>query len=131
MDVRNCKICKNLFNYQGSPICPACNKKMENRFNAVKEYIRDNPNVPMAKVSEDTEVPIQQLKQWVRQERLQFSKDSGVKIDCESCGKPILTGRYCNDCKSRMTNSFTGLYSETAEQKARKKDGSAKMRFLE
>lgn len=131
MDVRNCKICKNLFNYQGSPICPACNKKMEDRFNIVKEYIRDNPNVPMAKVSEDTEVPIQQLKKWVRQERLQFSKDSGVTIDCECCGKPILTGRYCSDCKSRMTNSFTGLYSEPAAQKARKKDGSAKMRFLE
>ncbi|MDO4166688.1 MAG: flagellar protein [Eubacteriales bacterium] len=131
MDVRNCKICKNLFNYQGSPICPACNKKMEDKFAKVREYIRDNPNVPMSKVSEDTEVPIQQLKKWVRQERLQFSKDSGVKIDCESCGKPILTGRYCNECKSRMTNSFTGLYSEPAAQKAKKKDASAKMRFLE
>ncbi len=131
MDVRNCKLCGNLFNYQGSPICPSCNKKMEERFSIVKEYIRENPNVPMSKVSEDTEVPIQQLKKWVRQERLQFTKESGVKIDCESCGKPILTGRYCNECKSRMTNSFTGLYSEPAAQKAKRKDASAKMRFLE
>lgn len=131
MDVRNCKLCSKLFNYQGSPVCPSCNKKLEEKFTIVREYIRDNPGVSMSQVSEETEVPIQQLKKWVRQERLQFTKESGIKIDCESCGKPILTGRFCNACKSRMTNSFTGLYSEPAEQKAKRKDSAGKMRFLE
>lgn len=130
MDVRNCKICDKLFNYQGSPICTSCHKKMEERFQEVKEYIRENPGTPMAVVAEENDVPVQQLKQWVRQERLQFSKDSGITIDCENCGKPILTGRYCPACKQQMTNSFKGLYSEAQSVKKQKKDGSAKMRFL-
>lgn len=131
MDVRNCKICGNLFNYNGSSICPSCNKKMEEKFSVVKEYIRENPRVPMSQVSEETEVPMQQLKRWIREERLTFDKDSGVKLDCESCGKPILTGRYCKECKSKMANSFSGLYAEPAAERAKRKDGSAKMRFLD
>ena len=39
MDVRNCKMCGNLFNYTGSPLCPACNNKMEKKFSEVKDYI--------------------------------------------------------------------------------------------
>lgn len=130
MDVRNCKLCGNLFNFQGSAVCPSCNKKMEDRFNEVRDYIRENPNVSMSKVAEDNDIPIQQLKKWVRQERLQFSKDSGITIDCEKCGKPILTGRFCNECRQQMTNSFSGLYSGAETVKKQKKDGSAKMRFL-
>ena len=38
MDVRNCKMCGHLFNYTNSPLCPQCNKKLEERFQDVKEY---------------------------------------------------------------------------------------------
>ena len=117
MDVRNCKMCGHLFNYTNSPLCPQCNKKLEERFQDVKEYIRENPGV-------------QQLKKWVREERLAFTKGSGITIECEKCGRPILTGRYCKECKNALSNSFSGLYqtSKPAEKKAR--DASAKMRFL-
>lgn len=62
MDVRNCKMCGHLFNYTNSPLCPQCNKKLEERFQDVKEYIRENPGAGMATVAEDTGVPVQQLK---------------------------------------------------------------------
>ena len=32
MDVRNCKNCGKLFQYVGKPLCPACNKKLEDKF---------------------------------------------------------------------------------------------------
>ena len=32
MDVRNCKNCGKLFQFVGKPICPACNKKLEDKF---------------------------------------------------------------------------------------------------
>ena len=44
MEVRNCKECGKIFNYvEGAPLCPACAKKMEGKFEEVKEYIYDNP----------------------------------------------------------------------------------------
>lgn len=131
MDVRTCKICKNLFNFQSSPICPACEKKMEEKFAEVKKYIRDNPKASVKAVADDCEVPIPQLKKWVRQERLQFSKDSGITISCEMCGKPIFTGRFCAECKDKMTNSLGNVYREEKKPQEKKKtDGSAKMRFM-
>lgn len=47
---------------QIQPLCPQCNKKLEERFQDVKEYIRENPGAGMATVAEDTGVPVQQLK---------------------------------------------------------------------
>lgn len=132
MDVRNCKICGNLFNFTGSPICPACNKKMEEKFSVVKEFIRENPTSSISVVAEETEVPIQQLKRWIREERLSFSKDSGVVIQCEKCGAAILTGRFCKECKRTMTKSLESLYSTAASNVEHKKSSeSARMRFID
>ena len=90
MDVRNCKNCGKLFQYVGKPLCPACNKKLEDKFFEVRDYIYENPTANMSQVSEEMEVPIQQIKKWVREERLAFSKDSGITISCEKCGNLFL-----------------------------------------
>lgn len=130
MDVRNCKKCGSLFDYKGDPICPACEKVMEDKFLDVRQYINDNPSASMTKVAEENEIPIPQIKKWIRQERLSFTKDSGVSIDCEKCGRAILTGRFCPECRKTMTNSLNNLYVTTAPVKKDKKSDSAKMRFL-
>lgn len=75
MDVRNCKGCGRLFNYYGGvPLCKACKDKLEEKFQKVKEYLRQNPNTPIQVVSEDNDVSVKQIKQWVREERLVFQK---------------------------------------------------------
>lgn len=131
MDVRNCKMCGRLFNYSGNPVCPGCSKKLEEKFVVVRDYIRENPSSSITVVSEETEVPMQQIKRWIREERLTFSKDSGVSIQCEKCGAAILTGRYCKECKRTMTQSFEGLYNQNSpEQRAKKSAESARMRFI-
>ncbi len=130
MDVRNCKKCGALFNYSGYPICPKCNKEMEDKFVDVRNYLRENPNSNIAMVSDAVEVPVQQIKKWIREERLTFTKESGVVISCENCGGPIMTGRYCNACKKTMTNKFEGLYVESPQEKKSKADANARMRFI-
>ena len=64
MDVRNCRTCGRLFNYlAGPPICPECSKDLEEKFHVVKEYVRDNPNAPIATVAEENDVSVKQIKQ--------------------------------------------------------------------
>ncbi len=134
MEVKNCKECKRLFNYISGPrICEACKKAMEEKFEAVREYIRDNPGATIQQVAEENEVPTQQIHQWVREERLEFSSDSPITFECESCGTKIRTGRYCDSCKRKTADSFSRTMKGMAVSKPdldSSSKNSNRMRFL-
>ena len=133
MEVRNCKGCGKLFNYiGGAPLCPACFKKLDEKYAEVKEYIYDHPGASINEVSEENDVSVNQIKKWVREEKLTFTDDSPVGIECEGCGKTIKTGRFCKECKIKVATEIgrivekpkiTGVKKETKD--------SAKMRFLQ
>ena len=133
MDIRNCKSCGRIFNYvSGEPLCPTCKEKLEDKFEQVKQYIYDNPRVGITEVSQEMEVSVAQIKRWVREERLTFSDDSPVGIECECCGAMIKTGRFCKNCKDGMVNKFNRAY-ETKKVEPPKKNTkeNPRMRFLQ
>lgn len=133
MDVRNCRSCGRLFNYlSGIPICESCKAALEDKFQDVKKYIRDNPRSSVQMVADANEVSTRQIKQWIREERLTFSDDSPIGIDCERCGATIKTGRFCEACKDAMKNDLnSALYREPVEEvKTTFRDGN-RMRFLD
>lgn len=130
MEVMNCRNCKRLFNYIGGQIlCPACKDKLEQKFLEVKQYIRENPGKNISEISMDMDVSIQQLKTWVRQERLSFTSDSNMTIECEKCGAPIQTGRFCEQCKRGIVDTLEGLY-KGQEPPRRRTHETDKMRHL-
>lgn len=135
MDVRNCRRCKKLFNYIGGmQICTACQGDLEKEFQKVKEYLRENPKAAMGVIAEENEVTIQQIKQWVREERLSFTEDSPVAIECENCGTMIRTGRYCKNCKNILATNMNEAIQKPKKQievpvkPAKEKE---RMRFLD
>ncbi len=135
MEVRNCRTCGRLFNYiGGNPnMCPACRDDLEKKFQEVKTYIQDNPRATIQQISEDNEVSTNQLRQWIREERLQFTDDSPIGIECENCGASIKTGRFCENCKNTMANSLAQSIEKPKpiEEPKKKPDNKNKMRFLE
>lgn len=132
MDVRPCRNCKKLFNYlTGQPICPACKDALEEKFIEVKEYVREHPNEGVNEVAKANEVTSNQIKRWIREERLAFSEDSGIGIDCESCGKVIRTGRLCQKCKDKLLGKVEDMYHVEDSVVAKKHREAARMRFLE
>ncbi len=133
MDVRSCKMCGKLYNYIGgqTPICPTCQKLMDEKFSVVKQYIYDNPGASMQMVSEETEVPVKQIKIWVKEEKLSFSESSLIGVECEKCGALIRTGRFCNTCKSKLTDSLSNAIKKPEPVKQEEKKESARMRFLD
>ncbi len=134
MEVRNCRSCGRLFNYLGGPnICPACRDEVEKKFQDVKEFIRENPRATIQDISDANEVSTSQIKQWIREERLQFADDSPMGIECEICGASIKTGKYCDACKNNMANALSSSIEkpkapEAPKPKPKKEN---KMRFLE
>lgn len=133
MDVRNCRSCGRLYNYIGGSyrsLCPNCIDALEEKFQEVKTYIQDNITATIGQISENCDVSVKQIEQWVREERLLFSEDSPIGIACELCGKTIKTGRFCESCKSTMVNQLGSVYKTSSTDFSRK-DKGAKMRFLD
>ena len=135
MNIRNCRSCGRIFNYvSGPPICQACRDNLEAKFQEVKEYIREHRGVGMSEVAEACEVDPGQIRQWLREERLEMTEDSTMHLNCESCGAPIRSGKFCEKCKQNMSKDFNDVLrsNRPAPEPAKKKssDDSAKMRFL-
>ena len=121
MEVRPCRTCKRLFNYITGPVrCPACSDALEKKFQEVKSYIWDHKTASLQEISEANDVSVGQLRQWVREERLCFTEDSPVGLECENCGATIKTGRYCANCKSKLSNTL--MSAITKEEKPAYKD---------
>lgn len=132
MDVQNCRSCGRLFNYySGDMLCPTCLQKLDEKFLEVKEYIYNHPGAGIQEVANENDISMSQIKKWVRQERLEFTKDSAVGIDCESCGASITTGRFCKKCKNRLAQEINSLYKKDAFGKNNANEREdARMRFL-
>lgn len=136
MNVRNCKVCGRIFNYvAGSVACPSCREKLEAKFQEVKEYIRAHKGAGIQEVSEACDVDGAQIRQWLREDRLEITEDSPIFLSCETCGAPIRSGRFCDKCTLTMTKGFkdvlnAGRTAAAPKQPARRDDERAKMRFL-
>lgn len=133
MEVLSCKGCGRLYNYIGGPkLCPACQKKLEDKFQEVKQYLNENPNASISEVSEKLDVSVKQIKQWVREERLAFSEACADGILCEHCGVPIRTGRFCDKCKNQMANNLAATLDKPKPEEPvkRERDGN-RVRFLQ
>lgn len=135
MNVRNCRKCGKIFNYIVGPvICPRCKESQEAKFQEVKKFVQENHGADIAEVAEACEVEVKQIRQWIREERLQFADDSPIRIPCESCGAMIQSGRFCDKCKAELSNGFkhsVGLDKpKEPAKKPEKKSERDKMRFL-
>ena len=134
MDVKNCRRCRRLFNYiGGQPICPQCREELENKFQEVKKYLFDHRNSTIPDVVENCDVEESQVRQWVREERLEFSSGIDIGMACENCGAPIVSGRFCDKCKAAMINDLqaAGKRPEApAPEKKKPQSQGNRMRFL-
>ena len=137
MIIRNCKMCGKIFNYVTGPVlCPTCRDTMEAKFQEVKECVREHKGAGIAEVAEACDVDASQIRQWLREERLEVTEDSAIFLSCEACGAPIRCGRFCEKCKMEVTKGFNDVVranraaAAEAMQKNRRGDDPAKMRFL-
>lgn len=132
MEVRACKKCGSLFNFiSGMSLCPACMKEIDDKFPKVKQYIYDNPGVGIQQVSEENEVPTAIIKKWVKEERLAFAEGSAIGVECERCGKMILTGRFCEACKAEVKQQFGSIIKSSPRPERKPTRDKAKMRYFD
>lgn len=135
MEIITCAKCGRIFNYIAGPrICPGCSKQLEDKFAEVKKYVQQHPRIGLNELAEAMDVSIAQIRRWIREERLCFTDDSPIGIECEGCGVTIKTGRYCKQCKDKLSNGLSnaaGLNRPKIVEERKKRSTDNKMRFLD
>ncbi len=134
MELTTCRMCGNIFNHvRGQLICQSCRNVLEDKFKEAKDYLYKNPKAGIRELAQHCDVPPSQINRWIREERLSFTDDSPITLNCEKCGAAIRTGRYCQRCKNDLSNGINevaGFNPKPMETKKKEKK-SNKMRFLD
>lgn len=106
LNVRQCKRCRKIFQYQGNPVCQSCIIELDKDFDLVRNYMYDNPKSTIDTVCDETGVSRECVTRWLREGRLILSSDSVALLNCEKCGKPIISGKFCPECTQSVKTQF-------------------------
>jgi len=111
----------------------SCREENEKKFQEVKKYIEEHKHAGIQEVSQECEVEVKQIQQWIREERLAFADDSPIGINCEKCGTMIRTGRFCEKCKREMMNELGSVSRRPVQQAQpqRMQKDDPRMRYLD
>lgn len=112
MEARNCPRCHKMFSYIRSPLCPLCDREEEETFQKLKQYIEDNPLCSLKSLSEETGVSTKRITGFIRDGRLEISKGMHGEFKCDSCGRPILRGKFCDRCIVKINQNAADAFKK-------------------
>jgi flagellar operon protein (TIGR03826 family) len=130
--VANCPKCGQIFVKALRSICQNCYNEQENNFEIVSKFIRrkENRASSIQDIHEKTEVPSEQIYQFVREGRLLISRFPNLEYPCESCAKMIQEGRICAACNTNIKSGLEKItkqkeFEQRKEEEKRKERAAA------
>ena len=109
MEVRQCDFCRMPYQSTGKKICGDCLLKLDEEFIEIREYLWEHDRAGIEEVSEATGVSRKSIMYLLKEERLIVGDENGAGCGlllCESCRKPISTGRMCAGCKKEVLSAI-------------------------
>lgn len=104
--------------------CPLCIEAQ--LFDAVREFIRAN-DVNEYDVAARFGIPIRQVKQWIKEGRIEYKEKTAKQIEsmhCSICGAKVNFGTLCQKCLKELNGEKKqGFGLPTVEE--------GRMRFME
>ncbi|HEY8463334.1 MAG TPA: MerR family transcriptional regulator [Bacillota bacterium] len=128
MDIRNCRRCGRIYQYNGRYICNNCLRQEEEDFQKVKQDLIDHPGSSLLDVSERTGVELKVITRFLREGRLEtedFELETG-ELQCENCQRPIKAGRFCDRCAALLEQEFKKAVQNMGPDKTEVKPRSSK-----
>ncbi|MGM0471734.1 MAG: hypothetical protein ACQEQI_05565 [Bacillota bacterium] len=122
MGLKNCQRCGQVFASNSDKICSECQEEIEENFEKVRDYIYDHGQASLPQIHEDTGVSIEEIKQFIREGRL-VELNTDLTIDCKRCGAPIKSGKYCEDCRSDLSQGLSSPKTDKKQEPSEKKEG--------
>lgn len=80
-NVETCRECGRLFGFLPRGICIECQDLREERFQTVKEYLREHPGASVLQTATDTDVEEGLIVGWIREGRLQYAGRDAAQLE--------------------------------------------------
>lgn len=96
----NCRICGTLFMKDYTDYCLDCFKNIEQEFQLVNEFLKndDNRNADIHEVSHFTNIPVKRIIHFIRDGRIYAEDYPNLGYPCRQCGKLIKRQMLCHSC---------------------------------
>ena len=123
MEFRQCDFCRSPYQSFGNKICSDCLLKLDEDFILIREYLYEHDRAGIEEVSEATGVSRKSIFYLLKEERLIVGDEDGKSrsiLQCESCRKPINTGRMCASCKKEVLSAIQESVTTVRRPKQRK-----------
>ena len=124
---KNCPHCGKLYLEVGHKMCLDCftvEQEMEQR---VMEYVRENRQVNVKDIVDNTGVKERLVIKMIREGRFMQS-EYPVAFPCESCGEPIFHGKVCRKCSEKFMDEVAKLNAANAQPQNANRHSMAMMR---
>ena len=100
-----CTNCNIPFNQvRNEEQCPACAASGDATFRRIKEYLYEHQGASASELVSVLGVSMRQIRQFLREDRLEVVGDGYSGLHCDKCGVSIKTGRFCEACGREAEN---------------------------
>jgi flagellar operon protein (TIGR03826 family) len=104
--LRNCEECNRVFSHPSRGLCPECYEKAQKDFDAVRNYLKENPGATVVEVARETEVDVDLIYEYSQEGRLDVVPRD-ASLQCTICGASITIGRVCARCRNDLRNTMS------------------------
>ncbi|HBS58179.1 MAG: hypothetical protein AAGU23_03995 [Bacillota bacterium] len=111
MPLANCIKCGKLYNKILHDLCPACIAEMEQDFEKVYAFLKENGPTHIDVIHEETGVEKKLIMKFLAEGRFE-----GVTVSykCESCGASINKGKLCAKCTEDLNAQIQKMQQDAS-----------------
>ncbi|OCL27644.1 flagellar protein [Orenia metallireducens] len=128
MGLKKCKRCRKIFApVADAKVCPRCIQEEEDKFLIVKEYLWDYPGSTIAELHEATGVDEKIIRKFAKEGRFLQINGVEITIECERCGAPIKSGRFCPACSDKLRSGIEKIKKADSSKRSKEEDNNDRM----
>lgn len=113
MALANCTKCGKLYNKMIHDLCPECIDKIEQDFDKVYSFLKENGPAHIDAIHEATGVEKKLIMKFLAENRFE-----GVQVSykCETCGATINSGKLCEKCAQDLNAQIKKMQQDKPAQ---------------
>ncbi|MBB6635212.1 homeobox domain-containing protein [Cohnella thailandensis] len=120
--VAQCPSCGSLYQSTVSRSqCQDCAAREQDQLGILDRQLRRNRYLNNEQLSEQTSIPLRQIKAWIRNGRLKLYDYPNLSDSCDLCSGPIRSGKLCVSCSTRIQTAVAHEYEQDRLMKERTK----------